>query len=367
MTNFKNEENKTEQKVVEQVKIQMPKKFFYKFVEVLKCQSNHRNEKIITHYVTKELDRLGISWEIDNIGNILATKGKAEVYPCVASHLDTVHDFVTNFRIVQQKGNLFAMSGAKQVGIGGDDKCGVFACLYYLEKYENIKAVFFTSEEVGTIGAYNIDLDFFKDCGYIIEIDRKGYGDLIDRYGSDLTTNGEFDLKTEDIQDKYEYKSEFGLMTDVFVLFERGVGISVINLSCGYYNPHRSEEYINVNQYWKVINFVDEMITALGENKYEAKPEKTTKTYEWFDEDYYDGYGNYRTYDSRKPNVVTPSETGYVNKGGVTYYEGRKVTGPFDEDDTTDDINAGFPKIGNTRKNEIIHDDEYGTWFKVPD
>lgn len=33
------------------------------------------------------------------------------------------------------------------------------------------------------------------------------------------------------------------MMTDVLELKERGLGVSCINLSCGYYEPHSDEEF----------------------------------------------------------------------------------------------------------------------------
>jgi hypothetical protein len=35
----------------------------------------------------------------------------------------------------------------KPTGIGGDDKCGVYACLELLKELPNLKAAFFVSEE----------------------------------------------------------------------------------------------------------------------------------------------------------------------------------------------------------------------------
>ena len=40
-----------------------------------------------------------------------------------------------------------------------------------------------------------------------------------------------------------DIKKNPGMMTDVLELKERGLGVSCINLSCGYYEPHSDEEF----------------------------------------------------------------------------------------------------------------------------
>jgi hypothetical protein len=56
-------------------------------------------------------------------------------------------------------------------GIGGDDKCGVFACLTLLKELPNLKAAFFVSEETGCHGSRMADSKFFKNVGYGIQFD----------------------------------------------------------------------------------------------------------------------------------------------------------------------------------------------------
>jgi putative aminopeptidase FrvX len=46
-------------------------------------------------------------------------------------------------------------------GIGGDDKCGVYACLELLKELPNLKAAFFVSEETGCHGSKKADPNFF--------------------------------------------------------------------------------------------------------------------------------------------------------------------------------------------------------------
>jgi tripeptide aminopeptidase len=59
--------------------------------------------------------------------NIYITKGESDIYPCIVSHTDTVHDIHTHFKVYDDEGCLFAFNKdiGRQVGVGGDDKVGV--------------------------------------------------------------------------------------------------------------------------------------------------------------------------------------------------------------------------------------------------
>jgi len=227
-----------------------------------------------------ELKKLNLPYHIDAAGNILVTKGDADIYPCVVSHMDTVHRFVPNFRIYQNANNkdlLLAVSGKqkiRQVGIGGDDKCGVFACLYLLKIISQIKVVFFSREESGCIGSKNINKSFFDDCSYLIQLDRRGKGDFIQSYINRKTVSQEFSSEIETIKKKYNYKSKAGFITDVMSLWENKVGISCVNLSCGYYNPHSNKEYISITDLWRSIKFTEEIIYNLPPKRYISLPPK---------------------------------------------------------------------------------------------
>lgn len=81
----------------------------------------------------------------DDYGNIYVTKGVANSYPCIVSHVDTVHNRVLGRRVYQQNDILFAFSDVekKQVGIGGDDIVGVFTCMQALLDFDILKVVFY--------------------------------------------------------------------------------------------------------------------------------------------------------------------------------------------------------------------------------
>lgn len=248
---------------------------FNKLIEVLSIQTNSDNEKLMVLYLDKELKKLKVNYHIDAPGNILVTKGKSNMYPCVTSHMDTVHDFVPNFKVytdIDDDNTLFALSNKRRVGIGGDDKCGIFACLYLLKVIPQIKVVFFSKEEKGCQGSTNIDKNFFNDCRYLIELDRRGNKDFIQTYWGDKTISHEFSSEIGLIKKKYKYKNATGTVTDVMKLWYNKVGISCINLSCGYYQPHTNFEHISISDLWNSIKFTEEIICSMKARKYVSYP-----------------------------------------------------------------------------------------------
>ena len=209
--------------------------WFDKLLDALMVQTSSENEKLMVLYLDKEINKLKLTYHIDAAGNIIVTKGKAKTYPCVVSHMDTVHSFANNFKVYKDKDDddiLFAMDGKQRTGIGGDDKCGVFACLYLLKVIPQIKVVFFSREEIGCRGSIAIDKTFFANCRYIIQLDRRGRRDFIQTYFGDKTTSNDFRSEIGMVKKQYKYKNQTGTVTDVMKLWKNRVGVSCINLSC---------------------------------------------------------------------------------------------------------------------------------------
>ena len=232
-------------------------------------------------YLDKELGKLKLPYTIDAAGNILVTKGRAKTYPCVVSHMDTVHSFVPNFNVFQDiddKDTLFALNGKERVGVGGDDKCGVFACLYLLRIIPQIKVVFFSREEKGCAGSRAINKEFFADCRYLIQLDRRNSRDFIQTYWGKKTVSHDFSSEIGLIKKKYKYKNAIGTVTDVMRLWDDRVGISCINLSCGYYQPHTNWEYVSIRGLWRSVKFAEEIVKYMKPKRYASLPPVSTVT-----------------------------------------------------------------------------------------
>lgn len=258
--------------------IKMPYDWYKELISLCSIQSYSSNEKRMVVYIWNWLLQRGLQPEIDAVGNILISKGNTKTYPCIVSHLDTVHKIKKDYKVVEKiienKLVLSAISNNKFTGIGGDDKCGILACLYFLDTLSAVKVVFFTQEETGCKGSNGVDDSFFNNCRYILQLDRKGNKDFIDKYLRNDTTSHSFRSEIGHILKNYGFKRTTGIWTDVINLWDKEIGISCANISSGYYKPHSNNEYIVINELWNSIKFTEAVIKKLKPKIYPSVPPK---------------------------------------------------------------------------------------------
>lgn len=230
--------------------------------ELYGISARTHQEKNMIAFVSQRLADLGVTFTVDEAGNIYTTKGNADTYPCLAAHLDEVHEAREKgyeVLVVRDEFIIGFNSGKREFnGIGADDKNGIWVCLKCLEKFDNLKCVFFVGEEQGCIGSRQADMKFFDDCRFVLQCDRKGNSDFISNiYGNPLCS-------TQFIKDaslgEHGYKEERGMQTDVQALRERGLEISCANISCGYYYPHTPHEMTNIADLKKCLVLVEHIV-----------------------------------------------------------------------------------------------------------
>ena len=189
-------------------------------------------------------------------GKYLLVKGEAPVM--LLAHLDTVHKERVKTICHSDNGNILM----SPQGIGGDDRCGVYALNAVYEQAKVKPWLLFTcDEEVGGVGASAFcekhkkgrlpkELSSLK---LLIEIDRKGRNDAVyydcenPEFESYITGKG--------------FATGWGSFSDISYVAP-ALGVAAVNLSSGYYNAHTLHEYINrkhLNQtVKKVLEIVDE-------------------------------------------------------------------------------------------------------------
>lgn len=196
----------------------------------------------------------------------------------LVAHLDTVHKTPVQTICRSEDGNILM----SPEGIGGDDRCGVYALLEVYRKAETKPWLLFTcDEEIGGYGAEHFCKDFrdnqfpneLKTIKLIIEIDRKGSQDAV-YYDCDcpeletyITTKG--------------FQTDFGTFSDI-CLISPTMGIASVNLSSGYYNAHTLHEYIVMPEIENTITKVSEIVsesTADTFPVYKYKEHKRNKFY----------------------------------------------------------------------------------------
>jgi tripeptide aminopeptidase len=223
-------------------------------------------------FLTDYAKEFGYKCNVDKRGNVYMTKGKADYYPCVAAHTDTVHPVCE--MIVRQEGDCLRAFHAEapdvQTGIGGDDKAGVFIALEVMEMIPACKAVFFVSEEIGCLGSGDCDLAFFDDVGYMIEFDSpcdtimtftcQGYhlfdvdGDFINRIKHFLSEHGVTQWQHHPYTDVWRMREMFEF--------------SCLNLPAGYFRMHSNQEYVRVSVVENTVNLAFKILVKLGARFY---------------------------------------------------------------------------------------------------
>lgn len=251
-----------------------------RLIEVLSLPSFSGKESRVSDYITKFCHEHGIDTYMDTHGNVYATKGEADFYPCVVSHIDTVHRITEIVVKENDYGDLYAETpDGVPTGIGGDDKAGVFVCLEMLLHAEVLKAAFFVAEEVGCLGSYLSDPKFFENVGYAIQFDApfnnwiSYHSDgerLFEIYSSFFLTIEEI-FKTD--MPGYDRTKCLGYhpYTDVSAL-KRLYDFSCINYSVGYYNMHSRTEYVVIDETFACLEMAKKMVAALGNQKYQLPP-----------------------------------------------------------------------------------------------
>lgn len=254
--------------------------------ELYGISARTHQEKDMISFVSQRLTYLGVTFTTDNAGNIYATKGKADTYPCIAAHLDEVHEAREEgyeVLVIRDEFIIGFNSGKREFnGIGADDKNGIWVCLKCLEKFDNLKCVFFVGEEQGCIGSRQADMKFFDDCRFVLQCDRKGNSDFISNiYGNSLCSS-QF-IKDASLGE-HGYKEERGMQTDVQALRERGLEISCANISCGYYYPHTPHEMTNIEDLKKCLTLVVHIVENCQEvyTHKVVRPQRLEHSFDFF-------------------------------------------------------------------------------------
>lgn len=219
---------------------------------LLAIESESHDSREMEDFVIRYARRRRWAVDQDAIGNIYITKGSAEVYPCIVAHLDTVHA-ITGEPIVPVviNGKVTGMhaSTMQQTGIGGDDKCGLYAALEIMGKLSACKVALFVDEEVGCLGSSDADMSFFADCAFVLQADRRGSSDFVTSISGRPLASAAWLEAIAPLVKAHGYSPCSGAMTDVQALRDNpDFGLSCCNLSAGYHNPHQDNEYIVLSE-----------------------------------------------------------------------------------------------------------------------
>lgn len=180
--------------------------------------------------------------------------------PLLVAHVDTVYDsnpLWDKRDILHQNGFYWS-----PYGIGGDDRCGVYALLSLYNQGFKANYLFTDYEEQGGVGAINASIcQEIQDSPYAIEIDRQGHREAV-FYNGDAA-NKQFSKKIAKLFDITR-----GTFSDVSILGET-LNICTTNLSAGFYSEHgKNAEYIYKPHLDYTIKTVPKLVSLLGTKRY---------------------------------------------------------------------------------------------------
>ena len=250
--------------------------------EVLSIPTICKEEELMREYIIEFAITNGIEYKVDHKGNVYLTKGsekmtEGEYYPCVVSHIDTLHfnqkELVEkNERLVifekEDRLTAYHPTTGEETGIGGDDKCGVFVCLSLLDDLPVLKATFFVEEEIGMLGSKEAIPDFFEDVGYAIQFDAPSANWITEICSGVKILDEEFKKKVAPVLKEGGYTNfSTDPFTDVNQLAQK-FDFNCLNLGCGYYQQHSVKEYVVIEEVKKSLEMGKLLINYLGNEQY---------------------------------------------------------------------------------------------------
>lgn len=257
---------------------------------------------------------------------------KGELPYLVTAHMDTVHKTqCSRYSVHNYKGNMRIQS---PVGIGGDDRCGVYMIVRMILDGYKPSVLFCEDEEIGSIGAGKFCqtkyADDLTELNYLIELDRANSNDAV-FYDCD---NPEF---TKFILDNTGYEEAIGSWSDIVELSDES-GIASVNLSCGYYKAHTVKEYVIFEEMMKTLYIVEKLLSVKNCKQYKFIRAKRTESKGYFMDDdfwtkYYDRYTGYG-YSYEQEKEVTGMEISFnlYDKNGTLKEEITYVPGESEEE-----------------------------------
>ena len=276
------------------------------FIDICKMKQNELKQYLAKYFGSKRYEC------IMGDGYLLCCPKKdleKQIIPVMlVAHMDTVHkEQISEVNIIPYTvGNNIETRISSPQGIGGDDRCGVWALMDIAKEFY-CYYLFCEDEETGCIGSGKFIKTPYcekvaKEINYMIEVDRRGLNDAV-FYSCD---NADF---TEWIITNTKFEKAFGTFTDIEELMPK-MKVAGVNFSSGYYRAHTTDEYVVKEELEEVISRIKDLLSLEIPKKFEYV-RKTYNTYgygaysrdryEDWDSGYFkDRYGNLASYYENK-------------------------------------------------------------------
>lgn len=220
-------------------------------MQLLSIPGSSGREEQIRRAVRRKLRFLADKVYTDRCGNVLATLRCGDGPTVLLSaHMDVCQELVPGRKIVEDGTRLRSSSGI----LGGDDRAGIAIALHICEQIRRtnfrgtLKLAFTVQEEIGLIGARNIDPRFMQDIDAAIVIDRRGNRDIVTSCGGVLpfcdASYGRLFERAGELAGMDGWRMTAGGSSDACVFADK-FGIPTVNLSAGYQDEHTNEESLD--------------------------------------------------------------------------------------------------------------------------
>lgn len=228
----------------------------------------------LKRHLEKELRKYG--YTPVNADGYLYAEGTLPV--AMIAHMDTVMEPPT---FVHYKHG--AMSG--KAGLGADDRAGVYGILHLITQGFRPTVIFTEDEEIGAVGAIKFAKTRIKmNINYMIQLDRRGRNDAV-FYDC-------FNVAFIEYVESFGFKEAMGSYSDISEIAPE-VGVSAVNLSCGYYGEHTLHEVLIIDELARTIRLVSKMLSDGNTVKYKYVTSYKPKL---------SAYSKYYGYDDRYDN-----------------------------------------------------------------
>lgn len=259
-------------------------------------QTGKKKEQLIIDYLKEWNPNL----KEDAMGNLYLFKKGA---PLICAHMDTVQYQTELNKILDW--NLYIWPGIytkknKEIHwdimmanfqMWADDKCGIAIAMELYEATKGWVSLLFTVQEESWMHWVRyfcnspITKWYLEEAPYCLISDRRNGGDLL--WYQHNYCSKEFETKALETFSRFWYKSARWLACDANVLFSH---INCLNLSCGYYEPHSSDDYVILAEFQNCFNAMLSFVTSYKERmepyKYYTPPKTNnilpTQSSFWF-------------------------------------------------------------------------------------
>lgn len=267
--------------------------YFQILKDIIKIPSPSGSEQKLARYIVANYCQNGWTGEMDEVSNILlCPEGdkKDKNLPLLYAHLDTYPNGQSNDHLLCEEDIIILDDDGQvqkkyEIQMGFDDKAGVAAILYLMNHTKlRFRALLVAQEEVsdlprrfGRNGGGGIDFAI-KSFGWVfgkstcvLSLDRKNGNEIIDEYGSEINPDRpRINLCSKAYREGlllcseqagYPMQIGTGRIADVYNIRFSYPDLNCVNLSVGYYNEHRDNEFFKIDEVLGIIKVMIEFLS----------------------------------------------------------------------------------------------------------